>query len=126
EARRVTAGRDIRLRDRRQPVETLSAGDRQLVAIARTMLAAPALLVLDEPTAALGVAASRRVADLVRELRGRGTAVLLVSHRPEEVFELADRIVVLRRGRVAATLSSVEADAVDVVGMMCDGEYDSR
>jgi len=125
EAHRVLAGLGIELRDVRQPVETLSGGERQLVAIARTMLAAPALLVLDEPTAALGVAASRRVADLVRELRGRGTAVLLVSHRPEEVFELADRIVVLRRGRVAATLSSVEAHPDDVVALMAGVEFDS-
>ena len=125
EARRVLAGLGIELRNVRQPVETLSGGERQLVAIARTMLSDPAILVLDEPTAALGVAASRRVADLVRMLRRRGTAILLVSHRPDEVFDLADRIVVLRRGRVAATLSSVEAHPDDVVALMAGIEVDS-
>jgi signal transduction histidine kinase/ABC-type multidrug transport system ATPase subunit len=125
EARRVLAALGIELRDVRQLVETLSGGERQLVAIARTMLSDPAILVLDEPTAALGVAASRRVADLVRELRRRGTAVLLVSHRPDEVFDLADRIVVLRRGRVAATLSSVEAHPDDLVALMAGVEVDS-
>jgi signal transduction histidine kinase/ABC-type multidrug transport system ATPase subunit len=125
EARRVLARLGIDLGNLRRPVDTLSGGERQLVAIARAMLSDPALLILDEPTAALAVAAGRRVASLVRELRARGTAVLIISHRPEEVFEVADRIVVLRQGRVAANLSSLEAHPDDVVALMSGIEVDS-
>jgi signal transduction histidine kinase/ABC-type multidrug transport system ATPase subunit len=125
EARRVLARLGIDLGNLRRPVDTLSGGERQLVAIARAMLADPTLLILDEPTAALAVAAGRRVTSLVRELRARGTAVLIISHRPDEIFEVADRIVVLRQGRVAANLSSLEAHPDDVVALMSGIEVDS-
>jgi signal transduction histidine kinase/ABC-type multidrug transport system ATPase subunit len=123
--RRLLAELGIDLGDVRRPVDTLSGGERQLLAIARAMLARPSLLVLDEPTSALAVAAARRVAALVGELRATGTAVLLVSHRPEEVFELADRIVVLRRGEVVATLSAPEAHPDDVTALMSGVEVES-
>ena len=123
--RRLLAELGIDLGDVRRPVDTLSGGERQLLAIARAMLARPSLLVLDEPTSALAVAAARRVAALVAELRATGTAVLLVSHRPEEVFELADRIVVLRRGRVVAALSAPEAHPDDVTALMSGVEVES-
>ena len=123
--RRLLTELGIDLGDVRRPVDTLSGGERQLLAIARAMLARPGLLVLDEPTSALAVAAARRVAGLIRALRAEGTAVLLVSHRPEEVLELADRIVVLRQGRVVATLSAPEAHPDDVAALMSGVEIES-
>jgi ABC-type multidrug transport system ATPase subunit/signal transduction histidine kinase len=123
--RRVLEELGIDLGDVRRPVDTLSGGERQLLAIARAMLARPVLLVLDEPTSALAVAAARRVGALIRDLRSAGTAVLLVSHRPEEVLELADRIAVLRQGRIVAILSAPEAHPDDVAALMSGVEIES-
>src|SRR5262245_857931 len=100
------------------PVATLSGGQRQLVAIARAVLREPALLVLDEPTAALGVSESRSVEELIRRLRGAGISILLVSHRLDQVFNVADRIAVLREGRIVAALAPREVHPDDVVALM--------
>jgi len=83
----------------RQPVATLSGGQRQSVAVARAVLWNNRVVFLDEPTAALGVAQTRQVLDLVRRLAEQGLAVVLVSHNLNDVFEVADRITVLRLGR---------------------------
>lgn len=80
-------------------VRSMSGGQRQAVAIARAGLSAPRLLLLDEPTAAISVRQIVEVPDLIRGLRDRGVAVLLISHRMSDVFTVADRVVVLRRGR---------------------------
>jgi D-xylose transport system ATP-binding protein len=87
------------LRSLRAEVGMLSGGQRQTVAIARAMLGEPRLVILDEPTAALGVAQTEQVLQLVRRLRDRGMGVLLISHNLADVFRAADRIVVLRLGR---------------------------
>jgi|1186.fasta_scaffold04804_2 D-xylose transport system ATP-binding protein len=89
------------LRSVRAEVGMLSGGQRQTVAIARAMLGEPRLVILDEPTAALGVAQTEQVLSLVGRLRERGLGVLLISHNLADVFEVADRIVVLRLGRNA-------------------------
>jgi D-xylose transport system ATP-binding protein len=86
----------------RQEVATLSGGQRQSVAIARALLGEPRVVLLDEPTAALGVAQTRQVLDLIKRLRERGLGVVVISHNLADVFEVADRIVVLRLGRRAA------------------------
>jgi D-xylose transport system ATP-binding protein len=83
----------------RQPVATLSGGQRQSVAVARAVLWNNRVVFLDEPTAALGVAQTRQVLDLVKRLAEQGLAVVLVSHNLNDVFEVADRITVLRLGR---------------------------
>jgi D-xylose transport system ATP-binding protein len=83
----------------RQPVATLSGGQRQSVAVARAVLWNNRVVFLDEPTAALGVAQTRQVLDLVKRLAEQGLAVVLVSHNLSDVFEVADRITVLRLGR---------------------------
>jgi D-xylose transport system ATP-binding protein len=83
----------------RQPVATLSGGQRQSVAVARAVLWNNRVVFLDEPTAALGVAQTRQVLDLVRRLAEQGLAVVLVSHNLIDVFQVADRITVLRLGR---------------------------
>jgi D-xylose transport system ATP-binding protein len=87
------------IRSVRQPVATLSGGQRQSVAVARAVLWNNKLVFLDEPTAALGVAQTRQVLDLVKRLAEQGLAVVLVSHNLVDVFEVADRITVLRLGR---------------------------
>jgi len=83
----------------RQPVATLSGGQRQSVAVARAVLWNNRVVFLDEPTAALGVAQTRQVLDLVKRLGEQGLAVVLVSHNLNDIFEVADRITVLRLGR---------------------------
>src|SRR3954470_5692348 len=87
------------IRSVRQPVATLSGGQRQSVAVARAVMWNNRVVFLDEPTAALGVAQTRQVLDLVKRLGDQGLAVILVSHNLSDVFEVADRITVLRLGR---------------------------
>ncbi len=108
-----------------RPVRTLSRGQRQMVALARALLVRPELLVLDEPTASLGVTETRRVLDLIAELPAAGTAVLLVSHDLDLVFALADRIAVLRDGGITAEVSPLEIHRNDVVALMSGIEIDS-
>lgn len=83
----------------REPVASLSGGQRQTVAISRSLLLNPKLIMLDEPTAALGVAQTAEVLDLIERVRDRGLGVLMISHNMEDVRAVADRIVVLRLGR---------------------------
>ena len=108
-----------------RPIERLSGGQRQLVAIARATLDEPKVLVLDEPTAALGIAESRTVLDVVRTLQQRGVCVLLVSHQLDEVFDVADRIAVIRHGQVVADLHRAETHPDDVVAMITGADVDS-
>ena len=83
----------------REPIASLSGGQRQTVAIARSLLLDPKLIMLDEPTAALGVAQTAEVLDLIERVRDRGLGVIIISHNMEDVRAVADRIVVLRLGR---------------------------
>ena len=84
------------------PVASLSGGQRQSVAIAKAMVWASKIVIMDEPTAALGVAQSRAVLELVKRVRGRGTSVVIISHILPHVLDIADRIVVLRHGKKVA------------------------
>jgi len=100
----------------RIPIASLSGGQRQTVAIARSLLGDPRVIILDEPTAALGVAQTAEVLDLIERLRERGLGVVMISHNMEDVRAVADRIVVLRLGRNngefdARTVSSEEVVA---------------
>ena len=108
-----------------QIARTLSGGEKQLVAFARAVLAEPRVLILDEPTASLGVVEAQRVQALITEHKDRGAGVLLVTHDLEQVFALADRIVVLRHGRVVADVSPLEVQRADVVGLMSGIAMDS-
>ena len=102
----------------RSEVGALSGGQRQSVAIARSLLGDPRMVILDEPTAALGVAQTEQVLDLIGRLRERGLGVVLISHNLRDVFDVADRIVVLRLGRRAATFdrrSSSESEVVAAI-----------
>jgi signal transduction histidine kinase/ABC-type multidrug transport system ATPase subunit len=108
-----------------RPVRGLSRGQRQLVAMARTLLGEPHTVLLDEPTASLGVAETSRVQDVIRRIRDAGAAVLLVTHDLDEVFALADRVVVLRDGRAVADVSPLEVRRDDIVALMSGIETDS-
>ena len=91
----------VTITDVRNEVGTMSGGQRQQVAIARSLLGEPKLVMLDEPTAALGVRQTAMVLELVKRLRDRGYGVLVISHNLADVFEVADRIFVLRLGQKA-------------------------
>nr|WP_238151013.1 ATP-binding cassette domain-containing protein [Kribbella sindirgiensis] len=99
-------------------VETLSGGQRQAVAVARAAMFGSRLVIMDEPTAALGVKESRQVLDLIRRIRDRGLPVVLISHDMPQVFEIADRIHVHRLGRRAAVVSPENASMSQVVSLM--------
>ena len=104
-----------------RPVSGLSGGQRQAVAVARALLWGSKLVILDEPTAALGVKQTGQVLDLVRTLAARGQAVLFISHSLPDVFSVADRIVVLRLGTNAGTFVPSETSAGEVVAAMTGG-----
>jgi D-xylose transport system ATP-binding protein len=105
----------------RQQVASLSGGQRQSVAIAKAVLWNSKLVIMDEPTAALGVAQTTMVLDLVRRLAERGHAVMIVSHNLNDVFEVADRIAVLRHGRMVDVRPVAESDREIVVDLMTSG-----
>lgn len=99
-------------------VGSLSGGQRQAVAIARAVGWGASILILDEPTAAMGVRESSEVHTLLRSLRTQGITILFISHNFEEVMELADQIVVMRQGRVVASVARDEVSAADLVGLI--------
>ena len=99
----------------RQPVAALSGGQRQSIAVARATLGRPKLVMLDEPTAALGVAQTAQVLNLVRRLRDDGLGVVMISHNLADVFAVADRLVVLRLGRRVASFDAADTTADEVV-----------
>jgi D-xylose transport system ATP-binding protein len=105
----------VRLPSVRAEVGTLSGGQRQSVAISRALLGSPKMVILDEPTAALGVAQTQQVLDLVLRLKDRGLGVLLVSHNLADVFQVADRVVVLRLGRNAGEFAADVSNHAAVV-----------
>ncbi len=105
----------VRIPSVRTQVASLSGGQRQSVAIARSMLGEPKLVVLDEPTAALGVAQTAQVLDLIHRLRDQGLAVVVISHNLVDVFEVADVIVVLRLGRQVGVLDARQTNSDEVV-----------
>src|SRR5207237_5196607 len=110
-ASRTLAERSVAtVRSIRQPVGSLSGGQRQAVAVAKAVMWNSKLVIMDEPTAALGVAQTRMVLDLVRRLADRGLGVLMVSHNLNDVFEVADRGAVLHLARMVAEGKASEFD----------------
>jgi len=115
----------IPLTDTTRVVKSLSGAQRQLVAVARAMSRQPRLLALDEPTASLGVKESAQVEELIMSLREQGTTILLVCHDIDQMFRLADRIVVLRQGRILADLRPADTYPDDVMALLSGQEVDS-
>jgi D-xylose transport system ATP-binding protein len=109
----------------RTEVGSLSGGQRQSVAIARTMIGEPKVILFDEPTAALGVAQTAQVLAMVKRLAGRGLGVVVISHNLADVFEVADRIVVLRLGRRVATYETEKTTPEEVVGAITGASADN-
>ena len=116
-AAELLARLQLPITDTNQPVSALPGGQRQLLAIAKAVIANPSLLVLDEPTAVLGAVEAARVESLIKSVRDAGAGVLLATHDMELMFRLADRIVVLRHGRVAAELDPRETHPDDVAAL---------
>lgn len=107
------------------PVSSLSGGQRQVVAVARAAMWADKLIILDEPTAALGARQSRIVNDTILRARERGLTILLVSHDLPSVIEIADRIAVMRQGQVVTVIPAKTATVPDIVALML-GQEDTR
>jgi len=111
------------LRSVRTVIESLSGGQRQAVAIARSLLGEPKMVILDEPTAALGLIQTQQIIELIARLRERGLGVIVISHNLEDVFKVSDRIVVLRLGRKVATFDVHETSHERVVGAITGAEF---
>ncbi len=109
------------VRSIRQPVGSLSGGQRQAVAVARAVLEDAKLVIMDEPTAALGVSQTAMVLNLVKTLSERGVAVLLISHNLVDVFQVADRMAALYLGHVAGTYPVSELDTQRAVELITTG-----
>jgi D-xylose transport system ATP-binding protein len=109
----------------KDPVKDLSGGQRQSVAIARAILFNARILIMDEPTAALGPQETAQVADLIRQLKADGLGIFLVSHDIHDVFELADRICVMKNGAVVGTARTADVTQDEVLGMIILGKCPS-
>ena len=114
------------LKSVRTEVGMLSGGQRQSVAIARSLLGNPKVVMLDEPTAALGVAQTREVLDMIARLRERGLGVVLISHNLADVFEVADRIIVLRLGERVATFNRRDTSRETVVAAITGADIETN
>jgi len=123
ESRQVLDQLDIRIPELRNPIRQLSGGQRQAVSIARAVYWDARLMIMDEPTAALGVPEQLKVLELIRTLRNRGVPVILISHNMQDVFAVADRVIVMRRGSKAGEVRISDTNENEVVGLMVGAEY---
>jgi len=122
EAKRTLADLSVvTVRSVRQPVGSLSGGQRQAVAVARAVLRQAKLVIMDEPTAALGVTQTRVVLDLIRRLKDQGIAVIVISHNLNDVQAVADRVAVLRLGQMVSVGPLAQYDARSIVELMTTG-----
>lgn len=112
----------IKIPSLKNNVRTLSGGQRQAVAISRSIYWNAKVLIMDEPTAALGVAQQKQVLDLVNSLKDHGLAIILISHQMRDVFEVADRIIVMRRGEKVGDLVKTETSTEEVVSLIVGSE----
>ena len=122
EARKVMGRLNPHFQRFKDPVKALSGGQRQSVAIARAILFNAQILIMDEPTAALGPQETAQVADLVRKLKADGLGIFLISHDIHDVFDLADRICVMKNGRVVGTARVADVTKDEVLGMIILGK----
>ena len=117
----VTTIRSVRIE-----VERLSGGQRQAIAIARSLLGEPKLVLLDEPTAALGVIQTAHILDMIKRLRERGLGVIVISHNLADVFQVADRVTVLRLGRVAGDFKLDDTTQEQIVAAITGADQQQR
>ena len=121
-AREVMGRLNPNFRRFKEPVKALSGGQRQSVAIARAILFNARILIMDEPTAALGPQETAQVGDLIRQLKSDGIGIFLISHDIHDVFDLADRIVVMKNGQVVGTARTGDVTKDEVLGMIILGK----
>lgn len=114
---------DVKVPSVRVPVATLSGGQRQSVAVARTILRKAKVVLLDEPTAALGVAQTRQVLNLIKRLREQGFSVVVISHNLADIFEVVDRVTVMRLGRKVSTFTIKETTPEKIVAAITGAEF---
>jgi D-xylose transport system ATP-binding protein len=122
EARKVMARLNPNFRKFKEPVKALSGGQRQSVAIARAILFNAKILIMDEPTAALGPQETAQVADLVKQLKAEGIGIFLISHDLHDVFDLADRVSVMKNGRLVGSAKTTDVTKDEVLGMIILGK----
>src|SRR5437667_6334473 len=123
ESHQVLDQLDIRIPELRNPIRQLSGGQRQAVSIARAVYWKASLMIMDEPTAALGVPEQLKVLELIRTLRNQGVPVILISHNMKDVFAVADRVIVMRRGSKAGEVRISDTNENEVMGLMVGAEY---
>lgn len=121
-AREVMGRLNPNFRRFKEPVKALSGGQRQSVAIARAILFNARILVMDEPTAALGPQETSQVADLIKQLKADGIGIFLISHDIHDVFDLADRLCVMKNGKVVGTAKTSDVTKDEVLGMIIMGK----
>jgi len=126
EAKRALKDLGIVVNDLTLPVRDLSGGQRQAIAISRAVYWQAKVLIMDEPTAALGVPEQRQVKDLIHRLKKQGVGIVFISHNLTDIFEVSDRIVVLERGRKAGERLTHETDGDEVVKLMMGAEGGAR
>ncbi len=122
EARKVIGRLNPNFRRFKEPVKALSGGQRQSVAIARAILFNARILIMDEPTAALGPQETAQVGELVKELKKDGIGIFLISHDLHDVFDLADRVVVMKNGKVVGEALTSDVTKDEVLGMIILGK----
>jgi D-xylose transport system ATP-binding protein len=122
ECRRVMGKLNPNFRRFKEPVRLLSGGQRQSVAIARALHFNARVLIMDEPTAALGPQETRQVGDLIKELKAQGIGIFLISHDIHDVFDLADRVVVMKNGLVVGAARTADVTKDEVLGMIILGK----
>ena len=120
---RVLQTLDVKLPSIRAIVSTLSGGQRQSIAVAKSILRNASVVLLDEPTAALGVAQTRQVLQLIRRLREQGLAVVVISHNLADVFEVVDRVIVLRLGKRVGTFTIKDTTPEQIVAAITGAEF---
>ncbi len=121
-AREVMGRLNPNFRRFKEPVKALSGGQRQSVAIARAILFNARILIMDEPTAALGPQETAQVADLIKQLKAEGIGIFLISHDIHDVFDLADRVCVMKNGQVVGTAKTADVTKDEVLGMIIMGK----
>jgi len=122
ETRKVMGRLNPHFRRFKEPVKALSGGQRQSVAIARAIYFNARVLIMDEPTAALGPAETKQVAELILQLKKQGIGIFLISHDLHDVFDLADRVTVMKNGKVVGTARTADVTQDEVLGMIISGK----
>ncbi len=126
ESSKVLKRLEIEIPSLKSQIKTLSGGQRQAVAISRSIYWNAKMLIMDEPTAALGVAEQRKVLDLVRVLRGQNIPVIVISHQLYDIFSVTDRLVIMRRGKKVAERKTKNTSPDEVVGLIIGSEEVER